>query len=334
MKKTERISYEVDPHNRLIVSGRGSSSPAPARFRTAADGVFRIENGSTLTYHVKKSQDSNIPQKVKFSGNWSFDKDHNLVLTLDKWNEGCYGDKLIIKAGLLSAGGGSLSFAVATRDSGGKDRIYTLAFKGAWQADKFNNIAFRIEKENSKQDELLFQGAWELNGNNRLIYTYTKRGLKRGDKREQSFALKGCWDISKKNRVIYVINKRIGSELEFRVSFAEPLSRGLKYAIGIGARPAKKKMTLFGSWKINKGLGIVFEMPCEGGRVRTIVFGADLKLGRGAEIRARLRDDLGRDLGMSVKLSKKLFGNNGEAYIEALKSAREVSVVAGAGFRW
>ena len=68
--------------------------------------------------------------------------------------------------------------------------------------------------------------------------------------------------------------------------------------------------------------------------MRTVVFGAALKLGRGAEIRARLRNDVGRDLGMSVKLSKKLFGNNGEAYIEALKSAREVSVVAGAGFKW
>ncbi len=333
MKNNEKISYEVDPHNRLIVSGEGSAS-APRFFRTVVDGTFRIEDGNLLTYHVKKSQNIDIPQKIVFSGNWSMGKDRNLIFTIDKWSQGCYSNRLIIKADLLSADSGMVSFAAATRDSDGGRKIYTLAFEGLWRVDKYNNLAFRVEHESGASGDLVFQGGWQVGGNNEIVYTYAKRRLKRGDKIEHSITLKGYWDISNKHRIIYVLDKKTGSVLEFRVSFAKPLARGLKYEIGIGAKPGRRELTIFGSWRVDERLGLVFEMPCEEGRVRAVVFGADIKLGRGALLQARLRNEMGKDLGVDLKLSKKLFGNNGEAYIEALKSGRDVSIVAGAGFRW
>jgi len=328
MKKTERIIYEVDPHNRLVVSRPGLS---PAKFRTVVDGTFRIEK-SGLSYHVMKPQGNTIPQKINLSGNWSLDADHNLAFTFDKWNSGCYGNKLTIKGEVISAKEGSVSFSAATRDAGGKARIYVLTFEGAWRARKDNNIVFKVQRSAGSSDELVFCGGWQIK-NNQILYTYTKRDLKRGLKSEHSFILTGYWQISEKNRLVYVVNKRIGSELEFAVSLAEPVPRGLRYEIGIGVTPAKKVVKLFGSWKINDSLGVIFEIPYEDGKVRSIFFGAAMRI-CGGMIELSLKDRKGRDLEIRGRFSRRIFDGQGEAYAEALASGGEIGVVAGMGFRW
>lgn len=333
MKKTEKISYEVDPHNRLIVSGGNSRGLSPARFRTVADGVFRIESGNILTYHVNRSQDSSIPQKIKFSGNWSIDKGHNLVFTLDKWNEGCYGNKLTIKGGVIFAGDSSVSFSVATRDSGGKRKIYVLTLEGGWRVNKDNEIFFRAEKERGISDELYFECGWAAK-NNEITFSYTRRDPATRRKAAHIFTIKGYWQISEKNRLIYVLNKRTGSELEFRTSFAETMPGGIRYEIGIGARPSKKTIEIFGRWNINDSMGIVFEIPYEDGKIRNIVFGAVVRLRGSTTVELRLKNNAGKDLEIFGKLSRKIFDGQGEAFTEALLSGSEISAIAGVGFRW
>lgn len=329
MKKTERIIYEVDPHNRLVVSRPG---PSPAKFRTVLDGIFRIEKFGQLSYHVMKPQDSSIPQKVNLSGNWSLDADRNLVFTFDKWNEGCYGNKLTIKGEVISAKEGSISFSAAARTPGGKTRIYVLTLEGVWRARKDNFIVFRVERTAGSSDELVFEGGWQVR-NNQILCTYTKRGLARGSGSRHSFILTGYWQISEKNRLVYVVNKRIGSELEFAVSLAQPMPKGLRYEIGIGVTPAKRTVELFGSWKINDSLGVVFEIPYEDGNVRNILFGAAVR-SCGGMIELSLKDRKGRDLEIKGRFSRRIFEGRGEAFAEALRSGREVSIAAGAGFRW
>ncbi|MEK7850031.1 MAG: hypothetical protein AAB213_04385 [Candidatus Omnitrophota bacterium] len=101
----EKIRYEVDPHNRLTRLG-------PARFRTVLDGEFKLDDNNSLAYHVKKSDSIDVPQQIKFSGNWSLDTGHNLILTLDKWNNQVEGNKLVLKSELLSARGGVNKFTL------------------------------------------------------------------------------------------------------------------------------------------------------------------------------------------------------------------------------
>ena len=45
-------------------------------------------------------------------------------------------------------------------------------------------------------------------------------------------------------------------------------------------------------------------------------------------------NEFGKDLGMNLKLSKRILEGQGEAFVEALASGREVSLEAGLGFRW
>ena len=86
----QKIRYEIDPHNRLTILG-------PYRFRSVIDGTFKLAGRNNLAYHVKKSDNLDVPQQIKFSGTWSLSKDHELILTLDKWNNQCEGNRLVSK---------------------------------------------------------------------------------------------------------------------------------------------------------------------------------------------------------------------------------------------
>src|SRR4030043_28085 len=87
-KKTEKLIYELDPHNRMI-AGSGAKSSGLSRFRYVIDGEFKIGRGNSLVYHVKSpsrslSRQLNLPYQLKLRGTWSLTQNHDLKLTLDK----------------------------------------------------------------------------------------------------------------------------------------------------------------------------------------------------------------------------------------------------------
>ncbi len=333
MKRTGRIKFEIDPHNRLIRAGTGGKSQVP-KYREVLDGRFRIDKNNYLIYHLKKSQSSEAPQQLKLSGHWSLDREHNLVLTLDKWNNQYAGNKLTLKGKLTGTKGNGLVFVVATKDSLGKTRVYILKLGGTWQADKYNRLIFKATKEKGITDNLTLKGAWEINKQNRVIYTYTKSYLKTKEKTTETITFQGFWNITEKRRVKYSLNKAMNSRFDFKVSLGKPVSRGLQYEIGIGSVPAKKTLTLFGKWKVNKKLGLLFEMPYAEGEIRSIVFGGTAKLSKNYRLDFKLKNKWGQDLGINVKLSRKILKDQGEAFLRALSSRKEISVIAGVGFRW
>ncbi len=341
MKKTEKIRYEIDPHNRLIYEKTGEESQA-STFRTVLDGNFEIDSNNYVTYHVKKSQASDIPQQIKLKGRWSLNKDHNLVLTLDKWGNQIAGDKLIIEGELIDAKDNRLSFALTSKDSEENSHIYIVQLGGRWQADKHNKLSFNIEKENGLTDKITLFGAWEVNEQNEIAYTYEKSACgersrtTRGKEQNltKTITFKGYWDIAEKYRIIYVLNKEIKSEFDFRVSVGKPAERGLEYEIGIDAGRLSKIITLFGTWKISQDLGLLFEMPCEEGKVNRVILGAWGKLDKNFTLEMRLENRVGEDLGIDIKLSREILEGQGEAFIRALSSQKEVSIAAGIGFRW
>jgi len=173
-----------------------------------------------------------------------------------------------------------------------------------------------------------------VNRKNELIYTYTKTYLKRKEKLTRCLTFKGYWDINEKNRISYVLNKELDSGFDFEASFGKPAKRGMEYEIGIGVKPKIKKILLFGSWKVNEKLGLIFEMPYEEGNIRSIVFGAECRLTKGTQIEFRLKDYLHQDLGISLRLTKAVFRDSGTAFLEALREKGEISIFFGIGFRW
>lgn len=333
MPDREKITYEIDPHNRLIARKTNKASGVRG-FREVLDGRFQIGEDNALTYHIKKSADFDTPQQVKLSGNYSLDDDHNLVLTLNKWNNQIEGNKLIIKSQLLDAKDNELAFSVGARDSSGKASIHILKLGGVWQADKRNRLTFNVEKESGAADNLALEGVWEITGNNEITYTRTRSRIKTKEQIANTITFKGYWDIDKKNRISYVLNKRLNSLFDFEVGFISAAEQGLEYQIAIGVVPKTKRLTLHGEWKLNERLGLLFEMPYEGQRIQSISFGAACKLGENNTVEFKLKNIQNKDLDIDLKLSRKILKDQGEAFVRALKDGRELSLLAGIGFRW
>ncbi len=296
-----KIRYEIDPHNRLVAKG-----PGVKKFRTVLDGSFKVDEDNKLSYHVKKSSGIDTPQEIKFSGNWSLDKEHDLVLTLDKWNNQIEGNKLVLQGELIDAKSNELVYSIATRETSQRERIYIVKLGGKWQADEHNRFCFDVEKENGAADTLTLRGSWNINKQNEIVYTYKQARLKTKQKSVNSVTFRGHWDITDKDKLSYVLNQDIGSSFDLRVTFEKALKDGLRFSLGVGVVPQKKRMTLFGGWKFKKGLGLNFEAECYDGRPRSINFSANYPFSE----------------------------DQGEAFLRLLASKKEISLVGGVGFRW
>ena len=228
------VRYEVDPQNRLVVG--------LPRFRKVLDGRFKISGNNTLTYQVKSplSAGRKVPHQVKLKGDWSLDKDHNLKLTFDKWGRQASGDALTLQGEIIDAGKNSLLFALTTKTSAGSYSAYLLQLQGAWQADKFNRLSFRVDRSKDKYDLLVFGGAWQINDKYQIVYEYRKEALTRKLKKIHTLTFKGYWDIKDKARISYVIDKESGSGFDFETQLGVFRDNYIKYELGI-MRQHKKR---------------------------------------------------------------------------------------------
>lgn len=217
MAGEEKIRYEIDPHNRLIVE-RAKKESSVKRFRQVLDGRFAIDNKNDIVYHIKKSKDIDVPQQIKFSGKFSLDRNHNLTFTLDKWNNQIEGNRLTIRSEILDVKNNELSFTVVTKNNSSKEQIYILKLGGAWQADTGNRLNFCVEKENGFPDKLVFSGGWDINKHHQLIYSYEKVVLKTKEKELKVLTFKGYWDILDKYRISYTLSNEYGSRFDFQVT--------------------------------------------------------------------------------------------------------------------
>jgi len=292
----ERVWYQLDPHNRLVVSPSGKKSKIP-KYRHVAEGRFKLNKSGRLFYHVKRSQGINIPQQIKFSGSFSLNKSSNLVLTLNKWNNQIAGNKLTIKGSIASVNKRSLLFTVTTKTLDNRTHIYTLKLLGSWSVDRFNRLLFKVEKQKRPSEILILEGTWQINKRSQLIYIYTKT--------KRTLIFKGRFKMANNFTLSYMLE-------------------GTK----------KSPITIFGRWKIDKRRGIIFEVRYRKNRVSAIIFGADIKLKKHNILELRLKNTVGKDLGLELKISKRLLKGAGEAFIKALASKKEVTINAGTGFRW
>ena len=298
----QKVRYEIDPHNRLVIKATGRKTRLPV-FRRALDGKFKTGKNNTLIYRVKSpvSRETNIPHQFKLRGKWSLNKRRDLTLTLEKWGRQTFGDKLALTGNIVSVNRDALLFAVSTRTKEGARSTYCLKLSGSWRADRHNRLTFRVKKERGKHDILTLKGIWEINKNHRVIYRREKGRLIRKLKDVRALTFKGHWDIKDKARISYVFDGDTNSRFNFRTGAGLFRENYIKYEIGIGlsgrARPARRIITLFGKWRIKRGKKLVFEVKYKNGKIHAIVFGADIKLATKDRVLFKLRNEKGKDIG-------------------------------------
>ncbi|MBL7084551.1 MAG: hypothetical protein ISS43_00390 [Candidatus Omnitrophica bacterium] len=336
------MKLQVDPHNRLVVSETGKKLPL-TRFRRVFDGSFKTGPNGTLIYHIKGPMygleaERKAPHQVKLRGKWSLSKNYDLVLTLDKWRRQVPGDELTLQGQIVAANANSISFALTSRSEKNIESRNILKLQGVWQADKHNRLTFRVRKAQGIYDTLIFDGIWEVDKKHRIVYRYEKVQLIRKRRLKKSIIFEGHWDIARRNRLSYEISREGKSAFGFRTDIGVLAKNYIKYKVGIGVRnrkePIERIITLYGQWKIKKNVGLLFEIEYEKGKAKAIIFGADAKLTKRNELKFKLKNEYGKDLGLELKLSQKLLPGDGQAFLKLLRSKKEASVYVGAAWRW
>ena len=336
----DRVRYELDPHNRLVINEAGKKSTL-SKFRKVLDGRFKIDKNNNLSYHIKAPLDKseNIPHQVKIKGEWSLTDNHDLRLTLDKKSRETLGDEITLQGNILDTKANSLLFAVTTRTKENKRSTYVLNIGGSWKADDNNRLSFHAKKEKGEHDILTFRGAWEINKNHQIIYQYEKAHLILKRSKTHELIFNGYWDIKDKVRISYVLSKDTDSVFYFKTSAGIFKENYIKYQVGIAltdkAKLEERTITLFGKWKIKKNVGLLFEVKYKNNVVHAIVFGAEARITDRGTVLFKLKNDVeNRDIGISVELSHKILKGDVEAFVRALKSSRESAIYAGAAWRW
>ena len=335
----EKVRYESDPYNRLVINSRREGSGLH-KFRKVLDGQFRVGQKNSFSYHVKAplSQNQTIPNQLKLKGKWSLTDNYDLCFTLDKQARETFGDQIVLQGEILDVNENSLLFAVTTRTEG-RQITYVLDIAGSWKADEHNRLSFHVKKEDGAHDILTFNGAWEIDKDHQIIYQYEKASLIRKKRRAHTLTFKGYWDIRDKFRVSYVLSKGTGSVFDFQARAGIFKEDYIKYEFGIDlagkARPIRQIVTLSGRWMLKKDAGLIFEIAYGNGEIHNITFGAEARLTGENTVMLKLKNDIeNRELGISLNLSRKILKGDGEAFLSFLKSNRESAVYIGSAWRW
>jgi hypothetical protein len=338
----QKLRYEVDPHNRLIVGKAGKRSSL-TRFRKVLEGRFKTGRNNILIYHIKApmygaESGLKVPHQVKLKGKWSLTENHDLKLTLDKWRRQSLGDELTLQGEILQAQANSLLFAVTTRSKENIPLTYLFRLRGIWQTDKHNRLTFRVKKGRGRYDALVFDGIWEVDKHHRIVYRYEKSQLIRKEKLEKTLIFKGFWDISRRNKVSYKLSMDGKSIFVFQTDISFLTDNYIRYKIGIAISdkkwPVRRVLTLFGEWKIKRDVGLLFEIEYEQGRTGAIVFGAEIKLTKREKFEFKLKNSLGQNLGLKLKLTRERLKGDSQTFLKMFKSKKECSIYMGRAWRW
>ncbi|WP_128698943.1 hypothetical protein [Candidatus Velamenicoccus archaeovorus] len=318
-----RIKYEIDPHQRLVLTGGG--------LRQVLDGTFKISKDDELVYHVKRPVAKNEPQQVRCRGSWSLDAGHRLVFSLDKWSRHIAGGKLVLGAEVLSVSGHELVFTLNSRDRDGNEKITLLTFGGSWQVDTDSRLNFLVEKGSGRPDRLRFRGSWTLNGDHELEYCFSRAG-----RSPQTLKFKGSWVVSGRDRLTYCLAESNSADTSARIdleaSLEHAFSDRLVFVLGGAVQPWQKKLIFFGKWRFDKTHGFNFELTHKEGRLSRMAFGGYARLKNGVTAEVELTAPRGEPLGAAVTLSGKIGG--GEAFLRLLKRSDGSAVFLGYGRRW
>lgn len=328
--------FAVNQDNQLLIKPKGAKKPIKV------DGQFSLDKDNNLIYAAWQREYS-VPNKIKFRGFWRLDPEHNLELYLDKTKQQFKGDRLTLRGKIFCTKTRSFVFQINSRDKRGVNRFSFLKLSGVWQADRFNRIIFQVRKK-VKPDTLVLKGAWQVNKNQQIVYEHEKTKIKTKRKIKNALAFSGFWQISSSKRLRYILSGSSQSGFDFRVQVQTPnlypKKGAIKYRLGIGAKedlkPARiQVITLYGSWKFSRSLGLYFEMDYGQGKLRRMVFDTEVNLSQRDKVIFKLRDKQGRRLGISVIFRRRFLPkHDAEWFLRLKRDFRERKIDTGVRFEF
>jgi len=330
----EKARFSIDPRNRLrITDGRNCIVPA---------GSFSIGAGQSLVYTLRESPswrrtNGGVPAKLSFDGAWRLTPDYNLELIRSRTGGPVRKERLVLKCSSLVNKFDSLVFTLVGSQGPQRDSLDLITLKGKWQADEYNRLVFYASGK-PDPSTIVLSGAWELNRNQQLVYSFEKTDLLTKTKKSHELLFAGFWKIDSRNRLSYSLSGSTRSSFSFRAQLESPnlypADNMIKYRIGMGlarqARENQKVISLYGVWKITRRYGASFEMQYANGCIQSMEFGAKVAVNKNNEVVLSLTDRKDEPLGITVTYTHKLFKKSGaQAFFRLRNSSREKAIEAG-----
>jgi hypothetical protein len=306
-------------------------------------GFFITDKNNNLIYILDKplkwKREHDLPDKIKLTGTWELDKNHNLVLRTTK-TKNYPKSSLTLYGKIEKVNSDYLSFRLQKSSISNLSQKHFITLRGRWQADKFNRLTFEIKKKD-KPDTLRFKNIWEINKNNKITYIYKQESLKTKKKQEQSLQFDGFWQLANKNKICYRLTHSKKSQFDFRVhlqtSNVYPKKGAIKYRIGVGYGKTRQEkiIKLYGSWKFSRKLGLFFEVSYSKGEIKRYSFSAKVNLTDKDKITFSLLDSKGRPLEIKVNYQRKLFDKKDlEFFTNLSKKGKNYNIKAGIKLRF
>lgn len=316
----------------IAVLSRGPGHGKVAPGRASLDGKFSVDEKNQLSYSLTQPSQGEKKQ-IKLAGQWALDDDHNLLYQLDAAGKAGDTSTLKLKGEIISVDAYSLAFALATRNDKGSLSLYTLTLTGKWQADENNCLAFEVEKGiGASAGTLTFTGTWAVDKNHEVIY----RVKNKASKITNELTFKGRWDISERNCLVYSLSGDDDSRFVFGVEFEryDEQKKALVYKVAVGGSSATRAIELSGEWKFCPKTGLLFEMNYAEGRVERVVFGASCVMADGTECQVKLKNKLGKSVGVELELSRKIFDDAGSVFLKTAVDRGAWEITAGVGIKF
>ncbi|MCF7871348.1 MAG: hypothetical protein K9L94_04580 [Candidatus Omnitrophica bacterium] len=301
-------------------------------------GFFTTDKNNNLIYILDKpakwKKEHDLPDKIKLTGAWKLDKNHNLVLKTQK-TKNYPKSSLTLYGKIEKVNSDYLSFRLKKSSISNLSQKHLITLRGRWQADKFNRLTFEVKKKD-KPDTLRFKNIWEINKANKITYIYKRTQLITKEKIEESIQFDGFWQIASKNKICYRLKHSKKSQFEFRAHLQTPnvypKKGAIKYRIGVGygKKGQEENLKLYGSWKFSRKLGLFFEVDYGRGKLKRYSFSAKVNLTDKDKITFYLLDSRGRPLGIRVNYQRKLFAKKDiEFFTKLSKKGKDYKFLSG-----
>lgn len=247
-------------------------------------------------------------------------------------------EEFVFKSSFVSASANKLVFSITIPNPDGSQSTKIFAFEGQWQADESNRLIFDLSYRDADRGRFVFSGNWKIGRNHEIIYRYTSEVLKAGRKKAHTIILKGSWQLFEEGFLTYLVEGSSDSQFRFRAEFIKgpsPLStkRLVPLQFRIGAE-VTKKITIFGRWKVLGPLELGFEITYEGRRVEVIKLLAEYEVVGKGMIDLELLNGRREGLGIQITVSTSVFGDRAELFLRAKAAEKEQAVEGGVKIPW
>ena len=303
-----KYRYTVDKKNQLLFLHLETKKRIPVK------GRFAVTKASQLIYFVEEA--STWRKKYGFS------------------------DIIRFKGECIAAKGDALVFQITGPGKPSAQSFYLLKLSGTWFANECNQLSFAVKKATSP-DILTFQGEWELNKNQQIIYSYKREDLARKAKETHALTFEGFWEVNSAQRLGYILSGSPDSRFDFRAHIQSPnlypQEGVIKYRLGMGLKGLSPKGTvptkmisLYGAWKFSKKFGLNFEMGYGEGRIHSIEFGANVNMRNNNTIEFALTNKKNEPLGINITFTHRFLKRlDAQAFLRLKRIRQEPGIEAG-----